>query len=207
MKKSRKTALFLLLFVAFFVFFSATIPLAMGKEQKSPNTNPVQMTAESVPAAIVHETMKSESEAAEAPQTEKPQETIPHIILNVETQPQPRTVSQTATNTEEKTEDSMKSLGVFRLTAYCSCEICCGKWSQYNKTYSGTTPKVGRTIAVDKNQIPIGSKVMIDGHIYTAEDTGSAIHENCIDIYHDSHQEAKLFGVQHKEVFLITEKE
>lgn len=92
------------------------------------------------------------------------------------------------------------SLGVFRVTAYCSCESCCGKWAKFNKTASGTTPTAGRTIAVSKAQIPFGTSVLIDGHEYTAEDTGSAIKENCIDIYMSSHSEAIEFGVQYKEV-------
>lgn len=103
---------------------------------------------------------------------------------------------------EEVTEPELISLGEFRLTAYCSCEICCGKWAEYNKTKSGTTPEQGRTIAVDENQIPLGSTVIIDGIEYIAEDTGSAIKENCIDVYHYNHDEAKEFGVQYKEVFV-----
>ena len=205
---TRKAAIFLLLTSMFFLFFHATIPWAMEKEQESRRKAvPLYMTAKAVETVHIPEVLQSNREAAEEPQTEKPQKTIPHIVLNIESQTESHTESQKTIIPEEKTEDSMKSLGVFRLTAYCSCEICCGKWSQYNKTYSGTTPKTGRTIAVDKEQIPIGSKVMIDGHIYTAEDTGSAIREDCIDIYHDSHGAAKTFGVQHKEVFLITEKE
>lgn len=99
-------------------------------------------------------------------------------------------------------EPELISLGEFRLTAYCSCEICCGKWAKYNKTKSGTTPEQGRTIAVYEDQIPLGSMVIIDGVEYIAEDTGSAIKENCIDVYHNNHDDAKEFGVQYKEVFV-----
>lgn len=83
----------------------------------------------------------------------------------------------------------------FIATAYCSCEKCCGKWAKYNKTASGTTPKQGRTIAVDKNVIPLGTSVYIEGYgEYVAEDTGSGIKGNRIDIYFESHQEALQFG-------------
>lgn len=89
----------------------------------------------------------------------------------------------------------------FKITAYCSCEKCCGKWAKYNKTASGTTPEQGRTIAVYKSQIPLGTEVYIDGlGTYVAEDTGSAIKENCIDLYFDDHNEALKFGVQYIEV-------
>lgn len=95
-----------------------------------------------------------------------------------------------------------RSLGMFTLTAYCSCEKCCGKWAKYNKTESGTTPKQGRTIAVDKRVIPLGTKVIINGHEYIAEDTGSGVKRNHIDIYFNSHSEALKFGRQKAEVFV-----
>lgn len=89
----------------------------------------------------------------------------------------------------------VRNMVEFTATAYCSCEKCCGKWAKYNKTASGTTPKQGRTIAVDKNVIPLGSKVLIEGYgEYIAEDTGSGIKGNRIDIYFESHQEALRFG-------------
>lgn len=96
----------------------------------------------------------------------------------------------------------LKPLGNFHLTAYCPCSICCGKWAGGN-TFSGTKPTANRTIAVDPNIIPIGSKVMIDNIIYVAEDTGSGIKGNDIDIFFDRHSDAENFGVQDKEVFLV----
>lgn len=60
--------------------------------------------------------------------------------------------------------------GVFSTTAYCKCEKCCGVWTD-SPTKSGTTPKEGRTIAVDPDVIPLGTQVIIDGKVYTAEDT------------------------------------
>ena len=220
MKELRKLFQFTVLVCIFFTAFNFLIPWAMEKEQQDrirSLQNPIaletmenraaagQNTVEVAGQAAEQNIVEMARQAAESPQTENPQENIPHIKLNVKTPTEARTEPKTTIKREEKTEYSTKSLGTFRITAYCSCKICCGKWSEYNKTYSGTTPQAGRTIAVYENQIPIGSKVMIDGHIYTAEDTGSAIHENCIDIYYDSHKDALRFGVQKKEVFLITD--
>lgn len=95
-----------------------------------------------------------------------------------------------------------KSTSTFRLTAYCNCSKCCGKWAG-GATASGTMPKAGRTIAVDTSVIPFGTKVVINGHTYTAEDTGSAIKGNRIDIYFDSHSEALQFGVQYADVQIV----
>lgn len=116
---------------------------------------------------------------------------VPHIVLNVEPETEPEVI-----------ENTPISLGEFRLTAYCPCEICCGKWAQYGLTASGTVPEEGRTIAVDKRIIELGETVWIDGVEYTAEDTGSAIKGNRIDIFFDDHQTALEFGVQYKEVFM-----
>lgn len=93
-------------------------------------------------------------------------------------------------------------LGTFTTTAYCKCTTCCGIWSD-SLTKSGTTPQEGRTIAVDPNVIPLGTEVLIDGKVYIAEDTGSAIKGNKIDIYLDSHQDAQNYGIQQHEVYLV----
>lgn len=105
-------------------------------------------------------------------------------------------------NTQTSTSTQGTNLGQFKITAYCSCSSCCGKGSS-GKTASGTTPMAGRTVAVDPKIIPLGSKVIIDGHTYIAEDTGGAIKGNKIDIYFSSHQEALNWGVKHKNVSIV----
>ena len=90
-------------------------------------------------------------------------------------------------------------LGTFKLTAYCECEKCCGKWANDNKTASGTAPTEGRTIA--SNELPFGTKVSIYGHTYTVEDRGvEGMH---IDIYFESHQDALVFGKRYAEVYAL----
>lgn len=93
----------------------------------------------------------------------------------------------------------------FKATAYCGCRKCCGRWAKYHKTASGTTPEEGRTIAVDKKVIPLGTHVLVDGVEYIAEDTG--VRGNRIDIYFDSHSDALDFGVQWVEVEVKEEEE
>lgn len=88
---------------------------------------------------------------------------------------------------------SSSKLGTFSSTAYCNCTICCGPNAQ-GKTASGTTPQAGRTIAVDPNIIPLGSKVLVNGKQYIAEDTGSAVKGKVVDVYFDSHQQALAWG-------------
>ncbi len=102
---------------------------------------------------------------------------------------------------ESKTEQpTLKSLGTFKLTAYCACSRCCGKCDGITAT--GTKATAGRTIAVDPSKIPYGTEVIIYGHTYIAEDCGGAINGNKIDIFFNSHAEALKFGVQYAEVFV-----
>ena len=95
-----------------------------------------------------------------------------------------------------------EDLGEFKLTAYCDCEKCNGKWTGL-PTASGTELTVGRTIAVDPEVIPLGSTVYINGFAYIAEDTGSAIKGKRIDVLLPSHEEALDFGVRYANVSII----
>lgn len=77
--------------------------------------------------------------------------------------------------------------------------------SSYTRTTaSGTTATAGRTIGVNPNIIPYGSKVRLNGHVYIAEDTGGAMNTNprTIDIFMETHEECTQFGRQHLEVFI-----
>ena len=113
-------------------------------------------------------------------------------------------------------DSSMASIGTtvrgeayedtFIVTAYCSCKVCCGDYSpevtgRPSQTASGTTPKENHTIAVDPKVIPLGTHVWIDGKEYVAEDTGSAIKGNRIDIYFNSHEQALQWGKRSKTVY------
>ena len=72
-------------------------------------------------------------------------------------------------------------------------------------TSTGATATTNRTIAVDPTQIPYGSKVVINGQVYVAEDCGGAIKGNRIDIYVGSHAEAEQRGMFYTEVYLLEE--
>ena len=94
-----------------------------------------------------------------------------------------------------------QNLGNFQITYYCACEICCNKADGITAT--GTPVVEGQTIAVDPRVIPYGTKVIIGGHIFTAEDCGGAIQGNHIDIYVNNHAEATALGVTNADVFLV----
>lgn len=95
-----------------------------------------------------------------------------------------------------------RDLGEFEITAYDRTE-CLGADGTLNKTFTETTPKANHTVAVDPKVIPLGSRLEIDGVVYTAEDTGGKVKGRVIDIYFDSHEETEAFGRQKKRVYLL----
>lgn len=98
---------------------------------------------------------------------------------------------------EQKQTENLWNTARFKITHYCSCSICNGKWTG-QPTASGTMPVEGRTIAVDPRIIPLGTKVYIDDKEYVAEDTGSKIKGYVIDYYVGDHNRAQRMGVKYK---------
>ena len=89
---------------------------------------------------------------------------------------------------------------IFKITAYCPCAKCCGK--QTGITASGTRATAGRTIAAS-SQYAFGTKLLINGQVYTVEDRGGAIKGNKIDVYMDSHAQALAWGVKYLPVQVV----
>lgn len=105
------------------------------------------------------------------------------------------------TEEEEETGSSSENgtyLGNFRLTGYCNCSSCCGEWAN-GLTASGTTPTQGRTVAM--GGVPFGTKLLINGTVYTVEDRGTAYGH--VDIYFDSHTSALAFGSNYADVYQL----
>ena len=110
---------------------------------------------------------------------------------------------------EQPEDPELVSLGTFTVTAYCACERCCGKSPSdplYGITATGTTATEGRTIAVDPDVIAYGTVIYIDEQAYVAEDCGGGIRGNQIDLFFDSHEAAREWGVQEREVFIYAGK-
>lgn len=70
------------------------------------------------------------------------------------------------------------SLGKFKITCYWHGE------DQYGDiTATGVKAKTNHTIAVDPKVIPLGSKILIDGEVYVAQDVGGAVKGKVIDVW------------------------
>ena len=93
------------------------------------------------------------------------------------------------------------SIGEYTIDYYCSCETCRAKASKVKAT--GSPVVEGQTIAVDPDEIPYGTKVIIDGHVFTAEDYDTAGKEKHISIYVNEHETAQKLNEKKAEVHLV----
>ena len=90
--------------------------------------------------------------------------------------------------------------GRHRITHYCSGRCCNGR--NAGRTASGAPMVVGRTVATGR-EYPFGTKLLINGQIYTVEDRG--VPNGCVDILVGSHGEANRRGVFRSEIFVWKE--
>lgn len=117
----------------------------------------------------------------------------------------------------EKIEDALLNrshkLTDVTVTHYCPCQKCCGKpegHPAYGITASGRQLVPGVSVGVDPSVIPLGSTVILDfgdGELQycVAEDTGSGIKGNHIDLAVADHQEALEMGVRTATVYWCEE--
>lgn len=88
-----------------------------------------------------------------------------------------------------------KYMGVYELTFYT--------YTGHN-TATGVYPKSSITVAVDKNIIPLGSILYIEGYgVKIAQDTGGKIKGNIIDIFVDTKNEAIQNGRKKAKVYIL----
>ena len=100
-----------------------------------------------------------------------------------------------------KANAELISMGECKITYYCSCPICSGPWGDLTAT--GTRCVEGRTVAVDPNTIAYGTKLLIAGHVYTAEDCGGNVKGDHVDIYLDDHDLTDELGVKYMDVWIV----
>ena len=179
--------------------------LTIGGTTESSNIDTAEPTEETIldtTEQIIEETTVSMTVSTEEPTIATEVTTEPPVI---ETEPP-------ATTEPDRPDDSLISLGTFKLTAYCGCRKCCGKYADNRPVDEngnvivtgsiGVRLIAGVSISVDPSVIPYGTQVVINGHTYIAHDTGGNIKGNRIDVYFDTHQDALNFGAKKAEVFI-----
>ncbi|HHX51707.1 MAG TPA: DUF348 domain-containing protein [Clostridia bacterium] len=72
-----------------------------------------------------------------------------------------------------------------------------------NRTYTGTWPKIG-SVAVDPKVIPLGTRLFVEGYgPGKAEDIGSAIKGNRIDVFVENEEDAVKWGRKRVKVYIL----
>ena len=143
---------------------------------------------------IIYETCPIEFEE----KIEKQQEEIKKEKAEAEKKAKAEAEKKAKAEAERKAREE-KLMGTFKITAYSYAE---GGGENY-QTAGGYTPSPYYTVAVDPNVIPIGTVFYIEGiGKVQAQDTGSAINGNTIDL-HVGYDNCDSFGVQYKKVYRI----
>ena len=110
---------------------------------------------------------------------------------------------------EAPIEEEKELLGTFRVTAYCSCKKCCGKWADNRPNgivygASGVELVAGVSVA---SPLPFGTEIYIDGlGEYVVQDrlanwVAEKYGDKLIDVYFDDHEEAWKFGCKWLDVY------
>lgn len=132
-------------------------------------------------------------------------ESLPEAVYTISLSCGDVTLSQTLSHATgsaaQHEEGTLIPLGTFKTTAYCPCYQCSEGWGR--QTSSGALATANHTVAVDKRVIPIGTKLLINGQVYVAQDVGGGVKGNHIDIFYNTHGETRQYGVRNAEVYLI----
>ncbi len=129
----------------------------------------------------------------------------------------PRLVAQSATPAAgkiaapEAPEHRAEHVAVRMLvTAYCTCDICCGSWSKFARTATGKDGRRYDGVAADPKLLPYHTRLDIPGvGLREVDDTGGAMRQDAkrgithIDVRMASHSEARRFGVKWLDVKVL----
>ena len=127
-------------------------------------------------------------------------ETVIEEPVNKIVQVNKKVTSRSSTTPRTASASTSTGSQIYKITAYCPCSRCCGKSNGI--TAAGTRASAGRTVAAS-SRFAFGTKLNINGHIYTVEDRGGAINGNKIDIFVSSHSEALAWGVRYLPVSVV----
>lgn len=95
---------------------------------------------------------------------------------------------------------------LWRITAYCGCEKCCGRWAAGRMVVTGAAGVELREGVSCAAPLPFGTVLHIDGlGDYTVQDRTSTAYAKkhdgrVVDIYFNDHKAALRFGVRYAKV-------
>lgn len=147
---------------------------------------------------------------------------IEKTVRTPEVKDEPQITMATLTPTEkpeetEQPEQKRTYMGEFTVTAYCSCEICCGKWANDRPngivyTASGAVAEEGVTVGAAWDILPKGAHIEIEGlgeRIVQDRPADWIIERyegKIIDAYFASHEAAQEYGKHTVGVWIIEDE-
>ena len=113
-------------------------------------------------------------------------------------------------NKSSRGEPQMVLLGKMTVTAYCPCELCCGKYARSRpegKVYGASGVQLTDGVSVAA-WLPFNTNIMVDGHKYVVQDrTARWVKEKydgkIIDIFTTDHEKAVKLDKRELEVWLL----
>ena len=106
-----------------------------------------------------------------------------------------------------------------RVTAYCPCRICCGRWADVpmeKRRLSGGRRllpliRAGRGFVAADKRVPFGTRVIVPGYAggepVPVLDRGGKIRGKKLDVFFPSHTEALRWGAPHLDVIALPGKD
>ncbi|MDH4241798.1 MAG: 3D domain-containing protein [Phycisphaerae bacterium] len=114
----------------------------------------------------------------------------------------PSAVNESVTNTAPQQMSQWQTVRM-RVTAYCACRRCCGKFAD-GITACGHKIRRGDTFAAADKRYSFGTEMVVAGYNngkpIKVLDRGGAIRGNKLDVFFNSHREARKWGVKYIDV-------
>ena len=114
----------------------------------------------------------------------------------------PSAVNESVMNTAPQQTSQWQTVRM-RVTAYCACKKCCGKFAD-GITACGHKIRQGDTFAAADKRYSFGTEMVISGYNkgkpIKVLDRGGAIRGNRLDVFFNSHRKAMQWGVKYIDV-------
>ena len=93
-------------------------------------------------------------------------------------------------------DEDWEDLGVWRVTAYCPCRVCCGRHAD-GITADGTRLAPSKKVLAAPRSIPFDTRLRVPGYgTARVADRGGAIKDRRLDVFFWRHQDALEWGVR-----------
>jgi 3D (Asp-Asp-Asp) domain-containing protein len=110
---------------------------------------------------------------------------------------------------DQGVENSQWKIVRMRVTAYCTCPRCCGKFSAARRTADMHKIHQGDVFVAADKRHAFGTEMIIPGynkdHPVQVKDRGGLIKGNRLDVFYNNHKVAKKWGTRYLDVMVRAE--